>query len=272
MKKLALMSTLVFVSTVSTAASLITIEGGASFNLNSISDDSTLMDGAFDLSSSANDGTQPYGLGMEAKNGFSTWATIELPIVPNVKLKYETLIIEGSESLTIDETILGEVYDLSGEVSSELDLSHFDIALYYGLPLPAVDVNLGLNFRSLTGGFSVEETSSGESVAVDFANGDASLIVPMLYSGVVFNIPTTDFAVSGELMTLPLGDTNISDWMIKGTWYAPLPTNMLVKAGIDVGYRSFGFTIGEETVGVDTSSYQSDVSINSFFVAGKVTF
>jgi hypothetical protein len=184
------------------------------------------------------------------------------------------LVVEGSNNFTLNETIFGETFTMNGDIESQLDLSHLDMAFTIGLPLPVVDIDLGLNARSLLGGFSATGDVSGSKETVDapFQIGSTPIILPMGYISVAGTIPGAGVRLSGELSTLPLGDTKISDWNVKGTWYAPLPTNMLVKFGLEGGYRSFNMTIGDSTLGADSSEFASEIGVSGFFLGATAHF
>ncbi len=257
------------IAPLTSAKVLISIDGGLGYGSNGLADDSTLMDNTFDLGGTGS--TEPYGLGMEGKGGFYGWAKISLPVLPDVKVKYESMVLDGSNNVTFTEEIFGEEFSASGDVTSELDLSHLDLALTYGLPLPVVDIDLGLNFRSMIGGFSAE-ADGVDPIDESFKAGGAPLIIPMLYVSAEGMIPTLDVKLSGELSFLPLGDVSVTDWNIKGTWYAPLPTNLLAELGLEAGYRSFNMNIGGELFGSDLSEYATDVGVSGFFIGAAFHF
>lgn len=276
MKKLILAAAIAATVPMASAKVLINIDGGVGYNINTLGEDSHLMNNTFDLTSDqVTYGSDPsYGLNMEANNGLYGWASISLPVLPDVKLKYESLVLEGANNFTLNEEIYGETYTMDGKIESVLDLSHLDMALTIGLPLPVVDIDFGLNVRSMLGGFSAtgDVGSERKTVEAPFQIGSTPLIVPMGYVSAAGTIPGAGVKVSGELSTLPLGDTKISDWNVKGTWYAPLPTNLLVKFGLEGGYRSFNMTIGDSTLGADTSDFASDVGVSGFFLGATAHF
>ncbi len=260
---------------VASAKVLIDIDGAVGYNFNSLNTGS-LMDGAVDLTGEDISSSE-VGLNQEAQNGLYTWAKISVPIFPDVGLKYENLVSSGTNSGTFTENIYGEDYTVSGEFDSELDLSYLDLSLTYGIPLPMASFDFGLNFRSLQGGFELKGFVNGEeqTVSAPFqTSSGAPLILPMGYLAASFSppIPAADLTFSGELKTLPLGDSNLTDWNIKGTWYAPLPTNLLVKLGLEAGYRNYSVKIGDRTMGVDTSEYLSDVNFSGFFAGAALHF
>ncbi len=250
---------------------LINIDGGLGYSFNSLNEGSLAND-EIDLKGDQSSGS-PTGLNQDAENGVYAWTKISVPIFPDVGLKYQNLYSTGTN--TISKTFEfgnGDEETFTGEVDSEFDLSYFDLSLTYGVPLPSASVDFGLNFRSLIGGFKAENEDFNQSLETSFEVGGTPIIVPMLYLGGHFDIPVADVRLGGELKTLPIGDTNITDLELKGTWYAPLPTNILVKLGIEAGYRNYGLTIGDSTLGADTSDFASEVNYSGFFAGAAMSF
>ncbi|MHA7879191.1 MAG: porin family protein [Saccharospirillum sp.] len=273
MKKLLTAAVVAAAAPLGSAAVLIDIDGGLGYSFNAITS-GDLGDGSIDLESSTVN-ANTVGLNQEADGGLYFWSKISVPIFPDVGLKYQSLVSSGTN--TVNETIEfgDESVTYTGEVESELDLSYLDLSLTYGVPLPLGSVDFGLNFRSLLGGLTAEGSTAGgtETLDVPFSfSGDAPMILPMLYLGGTFNVPVADVRLGAEIKTLPLGDTSVTDWEIKGTWFAPLPTNLLVRFGVEAGYRQYGLTIGEETLGQDTADLQSEIGFSGFFLGAAASF
>jgi outer membrane protein len=109
-------------------------------------------------------------------------AKIELPLLLNIYLMATPVKFEEMGERAIPFAFGDETF--SGEFSSKLVLDHYDIALYYGIPLLGVatlntlNVELGINLRIIDASLEVnqEETGISESRSV-------ILPVPMLYLG-----------------------------------------------------------------------------------------
>lgn len=270
MKKLLAAAVVVAVAPLSSAAVLIDIDGGIGYSFNSITS-GDLGNGALNLTGSNTD-EEPIGLNQEAEGGVYLWSKISLPIFPDVGLKYQRLVSSGTNEVNETVEYGGETRTFSGEIDSELDMSYLDLTLSYGVPLPMASIDFGLNFRSLLGGLKIEESSGNQSLDAPFEVSGTPIIVPMLYLGGTFNVPTVDVRLGAEIKTLPLGDTSVTDWEVKGTWFAPLPTNMLIKFGVEAGYRHYGLKIGESTLGADTSDLQTDIGFSGFFLGAAASF
>jgi len=255
------------------SAPLIDLTGSLGYSFNGLNE-GTLANNSIDLKSDNNGVVEPIGFNQEAENGLYAYAKIGLPILPDIGLKYENLVSSGTNNLNTTVEYGGESETFNDDVESELDMSYLDISLTYGIPLPLSSIDLGLNFRSMLGGLKAEAKNFDQSIDAPFELDGTPLIVPMFYLGGSFAppIPSTDLVLSGELKTLPLGDTSISDWNIKGTWFAPLPTNALGKLGVEGGYRNYSLAIGDSTFGADTEDFVSDVNYSGFFLGATIQF
>lgn len=256
---------------VASAKVLIDIDGAIGYSFNSLNE-GTLANESIDLTGD-NSSSEPVGLNQEAENGLYASAKFSWPIFPDVSLQYQNLVSSGTNTLSQEVSYGGESFTYNEEVVSEFDMSYFDLGLTYGIPLPMASFDFGLNFRSLIGGFTAEGQNTGEKIDAPFQVNGTPIIVPMGYlSASVMPPLPVDVKFGGEIKTLPLGDTNVTDWNIKGTWYAPLPTNLLVKLGVEAGYRNYSLSIGESTLGADTSDFASDVNFSGFFAGAALHF
>lgn len=270
MKKLLAAAVVAAAAPLGSAAVLIDIDGGIGYSFNSITSGS-LGNGAISLESSTVD-QDTIGLNQDAEGGVYFWSKVSVPIFPDIGLKYQRLVSSGTNEVNETVEYGGESQTFSGEVDSELDMSYLDLTLSYGVPLPMASIDFGLNFRSLLGGLQIEESSGNASLDAPFEVSGTPIIVPMLYLAGTFNVPMADVRLGAEIKTLPLGDTNLTDWEVKGTWFAPLPTNILVKFGVEAGYRHYGLKIGESTLGADTSDLQTDIGFSGFFLGLAASF
>lgn len=195
----------------------------------------------------------------EVDNGTYIRAQLKLPVIPDITIKHETLVItgEGTESFEF----LGEQIDLSGDY--ELDLTHTDIALTYGIGADGSGVDFGVNTRLFTGDFTAQV--EGEEIKESI-----NLAVPMAYLGAKVKIPTTEFTLSGEISTLPAGESSITDWTVKGTWYAF--TMPAAAFGVEAGYSSMSMDIGKTVLSLDTEDFQSELVVNRVFVGATMKF
>jgi outer membrane protein len=148
-----------------------------------------------------------------------------IPIIPNVKLVNTNLEFDGDDNAL-------------------LDLTHTDMTLYWGLPLPIpyVDINFGLTARQFDGEI-FSDASSGVEVdeALDF-------IIPMGYLNVDIDTP---FGIYGyvELNAVSYAGNGITDTAVAVGYTLPIP---LVDINLEAGHRSLSLNTDEDLTGIDT--------------------
>ncbi len=183
------------------------------------------------------------GLNIDSDNGQQLTVFFEhpLPFIPNLKLKQTSLELEGDGNINAqfaDQTF-------NENVTSTLDLSHSDLTLYWGLPLPVpfVDINFGLTARQFDGVAEVSgKTSSvNESVDLDF-------VMPLVYGEVKINSPFGLYA-SADINYIGMGGNKLSDISYGIGYDLPIP---VVDIGLEAGYRSINLKADKDLADIDT--------------------
>ncbi|UXD87880.1 TIGR04219 family outer membrane beta-barrel protein [Thalassolituus hydrocarboniclasticus] len=183
------------------------------------------------------------GLNLDSDNGQQLTVFFEhpLPFIPNLKLKQTSLELEGDGNINAqfaDQTF-------NEDVSSKLDLSHSDLTLYWGLPLPVpfVDVNFGLTARQFDGVAEVsgKTTSVNESVDLDF-------VMPLVYGEVKIDSPFGLYA-SADINYIGMGGNKLSDISYGIGYDLPVP---VVDIGLEAGYRSINLKADKDLADIDT--------------------
>jgi len=177
MKKLLFTTVALLVATISGSASAITIGGGAGGWNQSISgwieykgsnpSFNTQVDIEKDLHLEG--GTKAFG-----------WFTVELPLLPDVRVQYTKMEFSGEG--TVEESFsFGDIdVNKSERVESNLKVDQMDVALYYGVPFLGllsggkVNVKGGVNVKIINTHVEVKTTSDKEEK-------DATIPVPMVY-------------------------------------------------------------------------------------------
>lgn len=203
-------------------------------------------------------------LGLEGSNDLYFYATIDMPlIIPNLKIRSQSLTASGSG--LVDPDAFGGFGGLTTTggaavpMDTSLDLSYLDVVAHYGLPLPAIDVDFGLNARLINGSITIHS----DSAAVD-ETGALQMVIPMLHSSINIPLPA-NLSLYGEYNLLPMGSVNVSDTLIKARYVLPVPT-LIVDLGIELGYHDFTMTVTEP------SDMASDLSSKGLFVGVVAEF
>ncbi|AZZ99657.1 TIGR04219 family outer membrane beta-barrel protein [Pseudoalteromonas sp. R3] len=191
--------------------------------------------GAEPEGSFANKGNQQE-FDFEKKNFSSFYAALEhpVPLVPNVKLKYTELKLDGSAVLNETFDFGNKSFTVGGTVNTVGDLNHMDYILYYELfDNDLVSFDFGLNAKHFDGDISVTGFANGETTTetVDFSG-----FIPLGYLRGEVGLPLTGLSVFAEGSLLAIDDSKIQDFQVGVAW--EFIDNMAVDIAVRAGYRS----------------------------------
>ncbi|WP_430462027.1 TIGR04219 family outer membrane beta-barrel protein [Thalassolituus sp. LLYu03] len=196
------------------------------------------------------------GLNLDSENGSQITVFFEhpVPFIPNLKLKQTSLELEGDGAINAS---FGDV-TFSEDVTSTMDLSHTDLTLYWGLPLPIpfVDINFGLTARQFDGKAEVTGATAGtESVDLDF-------VLPLVYGEVKVDTP---FGVYGhvDINYVGYGKNKLSDMSYGLGYDLPIP---VVDIGLEAGYRKMTLQTDEDNVDI-----AADVDIGGMYYGASLS-
>lgn len=188
-------------------------------------------DGAF----GSNNRLQEYDLKDEGKG--SVWIAIEhpVPLLPNVKLRYNQMDTDGSADV-VDFSFGGRTFNGASTVDAELD--HFDGIFYYEIldnDLVAIDLGVNVKYGDFKVDITGEVSESGGGTATVTTREDYKGVIPMLYGAAEVGIPTTGLSVYAEANWVGFDDYNAYD-VQAGAQYLFID-NLAVEMGLQVGYR-----------------------------------
>jgi outer membrane protein len=180
-----------------------------------------------------------------------------VPVLPNIKIKMSDMEADGNGRLTQELNFGGETYSATDDVATDLDLTHTDYTLYWGLPVPLVTLDFGLTFRQFDG--SMEVVSSTTS-----ASSDLDVTVPMAYFKAGIDIPMTGLSLGGDLNYLKYENSGITDFDVNITYV--LPVIPVLDVGITAGYRSFDLEIDPDDFGGDDDDLSAEATVAGPYV------
>jgi outer membrane protein len=114
-----------------------------------------------------------------------------IPLLPNIKYQNHSLGTSGSTLLDTNLNFNGETFNAGNRVTSNLDLSHDDIVLYYELLDNWINLDLGLDLKRFDGEVSLSGNSN-TSVSIDET-------ITLLYVSARFDLPLSGFYVGAHL-------------------------------------------------------------------------
>lgn len=194
------------------------------------------------------------GLNLESDSSLQLTAYFKhpVPLVPNIKLRNTPLEISGTGNIT--QTFLGKSFN--GSVKTELDLSHTDLTLIWGLPipLPLIDINFGLTARQFDGAVS----SVGQVGGVQQPGNPVELnfVMPMVYGEFGISAPFGLYA-QADVNYIGFEENQMTDINAVVGYELPVP---IVDVALEAGYRMMSLKTDEETADIAT-----DVEISGTF-------
>ncbi len=205
-------------------------------------------------------------LDLESDMGYdSKWKVmgrlkIDVPILPNVYLMATPMKFDGQGKKNVSFKFGDRTFKAGVNFSSEVQLDHYDIALYYGIPfldtvtLGKLNAEVGLNLRIIDFSAKVEQPDLNKSESVS-----KTIPVPMVYAGVQFK-PIGLIALEAEGRGIAYSSHSYYD-LIGRLKVKPVP--LLFVAG---GYRYEKIKIE------DISDIYTDVEFSGPFVEVGVSF
>ena len=202
------------------------------------------------------------GLNLKSENGTQMTVFFEhpVPLIPNVKLKSTDLDIKGSGELTTNINFAGKPFAVSEKVDSNINLSHTDATLYWGLPipLPYINVDFGLTARMFDGDASV----TGASDPANPKSVDLDMTLPMAYGAVKVGSPFGIYATA-DLNWIGFGDNQMTDINAAVGYELPIP---IVDVGLEVGYRGINLQTDREDTDIE-----ADLDVTGLFYGLSVS-
>ena len=193
-------------------------------------------------------------LGLEDSDNNVIWAAFEhpIPLLPNVQIKKTELETTGDGMISQEFTFAGQTYDANLALDSAINLNHTDFTAYWGLPLPVVTVDFGLNVRAFDGDLAI----NGASSVLDAP-------VPMLFGRVGAELPFTGLAVMAEANYIGYEGTKHMDYQVVVRY--TIPAIPVLDINIEAGYRAFELDIDPTDFGGDKDDLTADIDMSGVF-------
>jgi len=155
-----------------------------------------------------------------------------VPMLPNVKLTYTQLSHEGTGEVG-DFTWGGIHIPAFGTIENSLDISKYDLTLYYELLDNWVEADVGLTLGYIDGNIAVTAlTGIGPLSISTTEDTDFSLFMPTLYGKARFNIPNTDLSLQLEGDVFSYSDTTYYNYELSARY------TFSMGLGIEAGYKA----------------------------------
>ena len=173
-----------------------------------------------------------------------------VPVLPNVRLNYTRIEQSGRGELSTEFDLIQD----GAEVDSDLDLSQFDVTLYYEVLDNWANLDLGVTARNLDGELIVRERTTNGQVSKTEVDG----VIPMGYLAARFDLPFTGVSVGGEANLISFDGDSIYDYNAYGQYELSL---LQLRAG----YRQI-------SIDYEDSDDRLDIDLGGPFVSAGLTF
>lgn len=184
----------------------------------------------------------------------------ELPLIlPNVYFMATPMSFDGTGTKNTSFKYAGQTFNANVPIQSKLKLDHYDLALFYPVPLlktatlGMLNVELGLNARKI----DFEGTVSQNSLNLSESKS-LSIFMPMVYAGIQVK-PISLFSIEAEMRGIAIGQNHYYDY-IGRVRVNPIP--FVFIAG---GYRS-------EDIKIDQSDVKASIKFGGPFVEAGLSF
>jgi len=149
-----------------------------------------------------------------------------LPMLPNVRLARSEVKDSSVGLLTNDFDFGGDAFVPGQSVSTEVDMTHTDVTLYYELIDIGFDLDVGLTARVLD-----------SQLAIEGVIEEKNTVLPMLYVAGKFGLPLSGLYVAGDINGVGFGGASVMDYAVKVGWETE--NFILPEFGIEAGFRRF---------------------------------
>lgn len=197
----------------------------------------------------------------EAQFSLSTAFEHPVPLIPNVKLRYNRLDVTGTTSLSSELNFAGQTFFSGQTLNTDTDLSHTDIIFYYEVfDTHVLSADVGVNFKYLDGSIDVANlTANGND-----ARQDISAPIPMAYFKAHVGLPLTGLKAFVEGNFIGLGDDRLTDYQL-GLQYKFID-NLAVDAALNLGYRAINLDVD------DLDNLTADLDFDGVFGGIQIHF
>jgi outer membrane protein len=203
----------------------------------------------------------------EAKSNFYVAFEHPVPLIPNIKLQRTEMDTAGAATLDANFAFGGELFSVSADVATDVQLTAIDVILYYELfDNDLVSFDFGINAKYIDGEFLVTDKDVSSQVGREEFSG----AVPMLYSRLAVGVPFTGFGAYVEGSYLSFDDNTLSDYQAVITY--SLMENFALDVTVQLGYRVVAIELEDIGDLKELNNIYSDLEFKGPFAGIEVHF
>jgi len=177
-----------------------------------------------------------------------------VPLLPNIRYQSIELDSMGLNTLSQEIRFDGTTFPIGSTVTSEFDLSHDDIVLYYEILDNWINLDIGLDIKVFDGKVKLDDLGGNSaSVPIDET-------IPLLYLSARFDLPFSGFYIGADFSGADISDNSLEDISIV------LGYESDSGLGFEGGYKKFSLEIN------DVTDINADLEYDGIYLNGYYHF
>ena len=168
------------------------------------------------------------------------WVLIKhpIPVLSNLRLEYADTTNKGTASGTFAD------FTTTANTTTQLDFTQYDIIPYYNIldNTPWVTLDIGVDIKLIDTNLRADNVTPTVGGGTTYSES-ILLPIPLLYTRVRFEIPTTDIGLEADAKFISYSDSTVYDVRIKIDY--TLDFIPVIQPAVEVGYRKQKYKIDE---------------------------
>jgi outer membrane protein len=145
-----------------------------------------------------------------------------IPVIPNIRLQF--LNMQQTKTGTMNTSF--KSINFNGPVTTNMDMSQFDLTLYYEILDNWVSLDVGLNAKYFQGDIEITDKNN----ASNHTRTRLKTAIPMLYASAAGDLPFTGLSLIGEASAVSYSSNKVYDANIKFR-------EQIAVVAFELGYR-----------------------------------
>ncbi len=177
-----------------------------------------------------------------------------VPILPNLYFQYTPATFKGTTNL---QSLGWGGQNFSGNIESSFTVNRTDIGIYWNLPVPVVDIELGLMGRI----FDFKGSVTGTVGAVrQTETASFKYPIPMIYLSAGGYFPGLPVGLFGDFKIITFGGATYSDLMAE------------LRGKFMFLYGALGYKYENLSIKIESENVDSNVTISGLYLKAGVLF
>ncbi len=201
-----------------------------------------------------------FNLNNDTATGFYIGFEHPVPLIPNIKLRRDTLDADGQTRLTGQFTLGGETYNATDTLATTIDLQQTDVIIYWELlDLDLLSFDIGLNAKHIDVDLTAVKQDGTDPTSESFSGW-----IPMGYAAAEVGIPGLPLSLWAEGSYISYSGDKFYD--ARAALRYLLIETLPMDLTLSVGYRALVVDVD------DLDGVFADIDFNGYYAGVEVRF